>query len=166
MCKRTTERAVYKPPTCLAEATSVRQKLIEDIAGINAQLSNKNKRRKCTACKGRGTHGDNEPCPPCQGKGGFRWSDHEYHGWRQRALTALRAREKVLRRVNQWISDEEGCTAAVASGVPVDTHMLIRKAHSLFLDLVEDGVELESDEWKVIEELRAFLAPKPALATG
>ncbi len=107
MRQRDTERAVYTAPSCLAEAQAARLKLIEDIAGINAQLSNKNKRRKCTTCDGEGTRGENKPCAACDGRGGFRWSDHEYHAWRQRALTALRAREAVLRRVNKWIKDEE-----------------------------------------------------------
>ncbi len=166
MRQREAERTVYKPPSCLAEARSVRQKLIEDIAGINSQLSNKNKRRKCTACDGEGTLGNNIPCSTCKGRGGFRWSDHEYHSWRQRALTALRAREAVLRRVNTWVSEEENRTEVIERGTPADTHDLIRKAHTLFLDLVQDGVELETDEWRVIEELRDFLEPKKALATG
>ena len=166
MRQRETERTIYKQPSCLAEARSVRQKLIEDIAGINAQLSNKNKRRKCTACDGEGSQGNNKPCTACDGRGGFRWSDHEYHEWRQRALTALRAREAVLRRVNSWIADAESRAEVLEQGVPADTHDLIRKAHNLFLDLVQDGVELETDEWRVIEELRDFLEPKTAQAAG
>lgn len=165
MRQRDKERVVYQPPSCLAEAQAVRQKLIEDIAGINAQLSNKNKRRKCEHCNGSGAY-TNHRCPHCEGRGGFRWSDHEYHEWRQRALTALRAREAVLRRVNKWIADEESRAQAIENGVPADTHDIIRKAHTLFLALVEDGVELDPAEWQVVEELRAFLDPKQALATG
>ena len=165
MQKREAGRVTYKPPTCLAEARSVRQKLIEDIADINAQLSDKNKRRKCLICDGSGAVND-MPCRECSGRGGFRWADHEYHAWRQRALTALRARETVLRRVNAWISDEENRATAIERGVPVDTHDLVRKAHNLFLDLAEDGVEYESEEWKVIEELRIFLEPTTAHAAS
>jgi len=165
MRQRDKERVVYQPPSCLAEAQAVRQKLIEDIAGINAQLSNKNKRRNCENCGGTGED-NGGPCPPCNGRGGFRWADHEYHEWRQRALTALRAREAVLRRVNKWIADEKSRAQAIENGVPADTHDIIRKAHTLFLDLVEDGVELDPAEWQVVEELRAFLDPKQALATG
>jgi hypothetical protein len=166
MPRQDAEHAVYQPPSCLAEARSARARLIESIADINTQLSNKNKRRTCTACDGSGADGNNVPCPTCKGRGGFRWTDHEYHEWRQRALTALRARESVLRRINSWVSDAEHREVALEQGASADTHDLVRKAHNLFLALAEDGVDYDTDEWQVVEELRAYLEPVTAQATG
>jgi len=151
---REPQRTVFVPPTSKEDARNMRQKLVEEISGINFQLSNKNKRHRCLICQGVGHLVDNTVCQACNGQGGVRWSDHEYHAWRQRALTALRAREAVLRRVNSWIEEtERNGTGQIE---PVD---LIRKAYDLLLVLIDDGVDLEGDEQKTLEELRIYLEP-------
>ena len=150
--RREVQQTTYKPPVCLTEARVTRKKLIEEIAGINHQLSNKDKRRKCQACNGDG-------CADCDNRGGFRLDEHEYHAWRQRALTALRAREHVLRSVNAWIAAEEGRVAVLVGGTPFEPVHLIREAYQLLLILQDDGVEFEDDEWQTVEKLRLFLEP-------
>jgi hypothetical protein len=154
MQSKESQRTIFVPPTSKEEARITRQKLIEEVAGINFQLSNKNKRHRCLTCQGTGHLVDNTSCQACKGQGGIRWSDHEYHAWRQRALTALRAREAVLRRVNSWIEETE------KNGTEqIEPVTLIRKAYDLLLVLIGDGVELEGDEQKTLEELRIYLEP-------
>lgn len=155
--QREVQRTVYRIPGSLTEARDTRRTLIEEISGINYQLSNKDKRRKCTVCGGAGNINGTTTCETCAGRGNFRWHPHEYHAWRQRALTALRAREAVLRQVNNWLDAEEDRLALIEQGTPVPSLALIRKAYDLFIVLKEDGVDFEASELAVVEELRAAL---------
>ena len=86
----------------------------------------------------------------------MRWSSERFHTWRKNAITALRARENVLRKLNTWIETHD------KAGDEPD--ILIAKAHQLLKNLEDDVVEFEPEERAVIESLGAYLEPKKKLA--
>ena len=142
-------RVVYSDPENLAAALTRRTQLAEEISDISTQLSDRNKQDRCTACNGKG-------CNACDNKGGARWTNERFHTWRKSAITALRARENVLRRLNTWIETHD------KAGDEPD--VLFAKAHQLLKNLEEDDVEFEPEEREVIESLGAYLKPKQKLA--
>lgn len=145
-------RVIFEEPTDLPSAKKWRTDLVEEISDISTQLSNKNKQDKCIPCNGMG-------CRNCGNTGGIRWSRERWHAWRQTAITALRARENVLRKLNAWI-------AAQPAGVP-EADVLIEKAYNLLVQLREDlDGDLDAEETEIIESLGAYLQPQRLRQTG
>lgn len=142
-------RVVYSDPENLAAARTWRTQLVEEISDISTQLSDRNKQDRCTSCNGKG-------CAACDNKGGTRWTNERFHTWRKAAITALRARENVLRKLNTWIETHD------KAGDEPD--ILIAKAHRLLKNLEEDDVEFDQEERAVIESLGSYLEPKQKLA--
>lgn len=150
----------------MASAKSWRTKLIEEISDISTQLADRNKLDKCVACRGHG-------CQTCDGRGGVRLSDHRYHQWRQGAITALRARENTLRRLNAWMEEH------VEDPVPIrpatveekkatsEADLLIKKAYEILLKLRDDlDGDLDDEEMGVINSLGDYLNPRRLRKTG
>jgi len=147
-----TVKVVFEEPKDLTSAKQWRTTLIEEISDISTQLSNKNKQDRCATCNGAG-------CRSCNNQGGIRWSRERWHAWRQTAITALRARENTLRKLNAWISEQP-------NNVP-DVDVLIEKAYNLLVALREDLEDgLDPDEIEVIESLEAYLKPQCLRPTG
>lgn len=141
-------RVVYSDPENLPSARTWRTQLVEEISDISTQLSDRNKHDRCVPCNGQG-------CEACNNKGGVRWTSERFHTWRKSAITALRARENVLRKLNTWIETHDRAD---------EPDVLIEKAHRLLKNLEEEDVEFEPEERAVIESLGAYLEPKKKLA--
>lgn len=159
-------RVVFEEPTSLAQAKTRRTTLIEEISNISAQLSNRNKQTRCTACRGNG-------CQACGETGSVRLTDHQYHQWRQGALTALRARENTLRRLNAWIEEH------TESPVPIrpetseeklassEADRLVKEAYEALVRLRDDlDGDLDDDEMDLIVRLGNYVNPHPLRKTG
>ena len=136
-------RVEFSEPASLTDAEVRRRHLAEKIGDIATQLADRDRR-----------HAD-----------GKRFTDKEYHDWRRRALGAMRAHERVLRQVNDWIKHERRRQHAEKSMPPeqLDAFRIIDRAYKLFVKLREEEVEFTAEEWADIELLRNYLdRPKPA----
>ena len=135
--EKTTVRVEFVEPASLTDAELQRRHLTEKIGDIATQLSDRDRR-----------HPD-----------GTRFTDHEYHDWRRRALGALRAHERVLRQINDWIKQERRNARALETASLDDKEMFqrINAAYKLFVKLREEGVDFTPEEWTIIEQLRACL---------
>lgn len=133
----TKPRTEFKEPADLLAAESQRNSLVEEVAGIATQLSDKDRR-----------HPD-----------GTRFSNEDYHSWRKKALVALRARESVLRRLNGWLAQEKRRLAPMEpEGAPATgPHKVIGEAYQLFLRLQDEDVDFSPEELATVEQLRAYL---------
>ena len=113
--------------------------LIDKMQTIQTQLSNKN----VTDAEGRRVWGD------------------DYHGWRHRALTALRITTRELRDTNAQLKElRRGRNEQVigAAGLNLkDPTSLISAAYMLLHRLASDGVEIDPHEQLVIDGLQHFL---------
>lgn len=127
----------FTTPPCLAAGMARRRQLVDQISEITVQLSDKDRR-----------HED-----------GRRWTDSEYHAWRQKALRTLRARESVLRELNDWLEGERARVALADAGntAAADTLQVEHDAYRLLMKLAEEGVDLDEAEWAVVERLRAHV---------
>ena len=146
MLKPLDHYVTYTDPGSLEQAHAWRTALIEEISDISVQLADKNKTDRCHLCNGHG-------CDNCGNRGSIRWLPERYHTWRRGALTALRARENTLRRINGWImvNDVTGEGAAT---------VLIKKAYDLLQDLKEGDVDFDKEELDTIDSLRDYLLPR------
>lgn len=150
-------RIVYEDPANMPQAEAWRIKLVEEISDINTQLSDKNKRDRCESCRGRG-------CAACGNTGSIRWSSHRYHTWRKTAITALRVRENVLRKLNAWIERHQTPAQAAATG---DHDQPIIKAYQLLKTLEEETDDFDDEEKEIVRQFGEYLASKKVLqATG
>jgi hypothetical protein len=159
-------RVVFEEPTSMVQAKKWRTTLVEEISDISTQLSNRNKLKKCPACQGA-------CCKACQMTGNVRVSNTEYHQWRQGAITALRARENTLRRLNAWMEERtEGPVpirpaTAEEKKETTEADTLIKKAYTLLLNLRDDlDGDLDEEEMGVINSLGDYLNPQRLRQTG
>lgn len=150
----------------MAQAKARRTVLVEEISNISNQLSNRNKQARCTACRGNG-------CQACNGTGSVRLTDHQYHQWRQGAITALRARENTLRRLNIWMEEHpEGAVpirpeTAEEKHASTEADRLVKEAYEALVKLRDDlDGDLDDEEMKLIERLGDYLYPKRLRKTG
>jgi hypothetical protein len=159
-------RVVFEEPESLAQAKKRRTTLVEEISDISAQLSNRNKLKKCPTCQGEG-------CKSCNMTGSVRVTNAEYHQWRQGAITALRARENTLRRLNNWMEERvedpvpiRPATAEEKKATSEADH-LIKKAYETLLKLRDDlDGDLDDEEMGVINSLGDYLNPQRLRKTG
>lgn len=123
----------------VADLEAVFRKRIEENQGIQAQLSDKN---RC--------HAD-----------GSRFSEHEYHEWRGRAIAALKhgvAEQRVLKEALKVARRRFNTDTPLRAANELDTpDALMHAAYVLLKRLVSEGVDIDDEEQRIIDALDAHL---------
>lgn len=148
-------RADTAPPASITDAEVRRRRLADEIADIAQQLAAR-KQQRMSAFMERHPDGIQTKAELTQED---RLADHNYLQWRQKALGALRVREKALRYVNDWLRDARRREGVLETASPGEASVvrLINDAYQLFVKLREDDVEFDPEEWETVEKLRRFL---------
>ncbi len=144
----------FVPPPNISAGEAQRSVLIEEISKILTQLSDRDRRVIWFLCRQCDFQ---TASPPKRDEHAFA-KKHEfstaqgvdgeriYKEWRRKALTALRAREGVLRRLNAWLDTARG-----------NAEKLLNEAYDLLLRLKDDDVEFFPEDLVVLENLRTYL---------
>lgn len=160
----TGNRIEFVEPAGLTDAETRRRTLAEEIGDIATQLNARKQERaaKFVDRHPNGIKGAYELLPE------ERQENVDYMAWRKKALGALRARERVLRQLNDWLKAERRRLHMTENLPPEekDTATLIDNAYKLFVKLREDDVEFDSEEWATIEKLREYLDHRPKKETS
>lgn len=89
---------------------------------------------------------------------GTMWNEERYHTWRSSAVHAKMQVNKKLLRVKsrlKELKDRQHAEAQAAKNRPDPTRVLICRAHRTLVQMREDGVEMDSDELALIDDLNA-----------
>jgi hypothetical protein len=117
----------------LDEALAERQKLINEASDIQAALSDKDKK-----------HPD-----------GTRMSDTEYWDWRKRAIFALRARQRRMSELKEFVRKERYKANAVAADLKDLSDIgLLQAAYGLLRTLSREGVDITEKEQALMDVIR------------
>lgn len=131
----------------LAELENQRRAIVDELATINAQLSQTRRF-----------------------EGGRMLMRSEYSQWRNKATLAKMHKERALRDLNFEIKQlrrERNERVIAARGVDVkDPDTLIAHAYALLHRLAAEGVELDAQEQAVVDGLRHHLQHVPAGGEG
>jgi hypothetical protein len=131
----------------VADLEAAFRKCVEENQDIQAQLTNKDKR-----------HPD-----------GRRYTDHEYHDWRSRAVMAWRhgvAEQRVLKeavKIARRRFNTDVPLLAVEELTSPDA--LIHAAYVLLRRLATEGVEIDDGEQRIIDALDAYLRTNGRVGT-
>lgn len=122
----------------VAELEAAYRKLVDNNQGIQAQLSNQNR-----------THPD-----------GRRFTDHEYHEWRGRAVAAWRhgvAEQRALKEALKTARRRFNTDTPLRDASDLTTpDALIHAAHVL-LKRIAGEIEIDDEEQRIIDALDAYL---------
>ena len=122
----------------VAELEEAFRKRVEENQGIQAQLSDRNR-----------THAD-----------GRRFTDHEYHEWRSRAVAAWRfgvAEQRVMKEAVKIAHRRFNTNTPLRDAADLVTpDALIHAAHVLLKRLAGE-VELDDEEQRIIDALDSYL---------
>lgn len=152
-------RIEFVEPAGLTDAEARRRQLAEEIGDIAAQLNARKQERNAKFVERHPNGIEN----PREITAEDRKENVDYHAWRKKALSALRARERVLRQLNDWLKAERRRLHLTENSPPEqrDVTTLISDAYKLFVKLREEDVEFEPAEWAIIEKLREHLDHRP-----
>lgn len=126
----------------LSALEAERKRLVDEIQSVDAQLSEKRK----------------------YDRDGRMWTAPEYHEWRAKAVAVRFSRLKRLRSVKEELESlrqkRHTATVKAAAGVPLASgaDALLAAAHDLLRRLVSDGVDLDPDEFAVLDAIRDHLS--------
>lgn len=145
-------RIEFVEPASLTEGEAQRRQLAEEISDIAQQLNGRKAAKQETFVERHpnGIQGAWELTPE------ERKENVDYHNWRKKALGALRARERVLRQLNDWLKAERRRLHMNENGDGATTQLL-SDAYQLFEKLRADDVEFDPEEWAFVEKLREFV---------
>lgn len=143
-------RIEYVEPTSVEEAKEQRKLITEQIADISQQLA---KRKAERARKFIERHPDGvktgADITPEE-----RQENSAFYTWRKKALTALRARERALRQYNEWLTQHH------RPEFDEDTHEMLEGVYQLLLQLKDEAVDFDPEEWNLVERLGTYLGIK------
>lgn len=126
----------YEDPPSLEEAEARREELVAAIQSIQTQLGARNR----TDSNGR------------------RLTFREYSEWRVRAAHSHAMKSAELRYVNRWIKKTRKSQYDAKEKKSIDSALIIvKRMHTMIVQLKDDGVELTKDEEAQIKEAEHFL---------
>lgn len=127
----------WQEPASIDEAEERYLRTVEETQKIDAQLSQKNRSDEF----------------------GQRLVGNEYHQWRARAVFARQKLTAEARLLKAWVKRKRHEASALRAGVlaPDDPKALLLAARDLIKKLADEGVDIDADEWALIETIERYL---------
>jgi hypothetical protein len=154
------EYVQFVEPTSLDEAETRRRQLTDEIQDIAQQLHER-KQKRIADFADRHPQGVKSPRELTLED---RESHLHYMDWRSRALKSLRGRDRVLRRLNDWIKAEKRRLAEAKAPAfnPAEARDVISSVIALFIKLKAEGIDFDPDEWALVDRLNALMRGIPS----